>query len=215
MYKLTEPPYLQIALDLVDEEEVKKIVGGFPSSKKILIEAGTPLIKACGISIIRTLRKLAPENVIVADMKTMDVGKLEVQLALKGEANASAVAGAAPLETIKAVIREAHAQGMYAVLDTINVCDVVELLKKLEEKPDIVELHRGIDEECTKERSWEVVEKIKKLDKTILVAVAGGMTLESVPEALKHNVDIVVVGRGITAQKEPAKEVEKFLKLLG
>ena len=47
-------------------------------------EAGTPLIKSEGLDSVRTLRKEFPET-IVADMKTMDAGRLEMETAAKAK----------------------------------------------------------------------------------------------------------------------------------
>ena len=42
------------------------------------VEAGTPLIKAEGLTAVRALKAEFPDKTIVADMKTMDAGRVEV-----------------------------------------------------------------------------------------------------------------------------------------
>ena len=58
--------YYQIALDIVDLPRAIQIAyeaveGGF-----MLIEAGTPLVKAEGMNAIRELKKNFPKNIIVS-----------------------------------------------------------------------------------------------------------------------------------------------------
>ena len=62
-------------------------------------------------------------------------------------ADAVVAAGLAPPETLNAFVYEAKRLGIYAVIDMLNVEDVLEKLKLLKDLPDIVILHRGIDQE--------------------------------------------------------------------
>ncbi|UCG45991.1 MAG: bifunctional 5,6,7,8-tetrahydromethanopterin hydro-lyase/3-hexulose-6-phosphate synthase, partial [Candidatus Bathyarchaeota archaeon] len=79
--RLWRPPYLQIALDIPSLERTKKIVQKVPKSDRIILEVGTPLLKKYGVKVIRDLRENARDTFIVADLKTLDVGKVEVDLA--------------------------------------------------------------------------------------------------------------------------------------
>ena len=78
--------YLQIALNggLADAQ---RIIGQLPASERIIIEAGTPLIKQSGIDAVAQLnywwqKKLIAAGIdapayIGADMKTIDRGATE------------------------------------------------------------------------------------------------------------------------------------------
>ena len=59
MTKLS-PPLLQIALDIVLLSDLEKILSQIPLDKKIILEAGTPLIKKFGVSIINKIRENHP-----------------------------------------------------------------------------------------------------------------------------------------------------------
>jgi 3-keto-L-gulonate-6-phosphate decarboxylase len=50
------------------------------------IEAGTPLIKSEGMNSVRALKENFGDLVIVADIKTMDTGAMEVEMAIKSGA---------------------------------------------------------------------------------------------------------------------------------
>src|SRR3990170_1158046 len=109
--------YLQIALNSTPEEG-EEIISQLPSSDRIIIEAGTPLIKAYGIDGIRRLKDAWQLQVsvfdgyIVADTKCMDRGKTEVRIARDGGASAATVLGAAPIETINYFIAACNDLGL-------------------------------------------------------------------------------------------------------
>jgi bifunctional enzyme Fae/Hps len=212
---LWRPPYLQIALDVMSVKQAHMILEQIPHSDNIIIEAGTPLIKSEGVKAISQVRDIASSMFVIADLKTMDVGKVEVDMAYEETADAVAVAGQAPLEVIDQFIYEAKRLGIYSIVDTINVKDPVKLLKSLKELPDIVELHRGIDEETGGQKHrWELIKEIKDVSKSkkILVAVAGGIEPNNMADALKSGADIIVVGRYITQSKDIERAVHEFLR---
>ncbi|MCX7779097.1 MAG: hypothetical protein N2259_02540 [Patescibacteria group bacterium] len=74
--------YLQIALNST-LEEAGKIISQLPVSDRIIIEAGTPLIKTYGLNAISRLRNWWAARLVgfqgfpyvVADLKTMDRGR--------------------------------------------------------------------------------------------------------------------------------------------
>ncbi|MFH1789442.1 MAG: bifunctional 5,6,7,8-tetrahydromethanopterin hydro-lyase/3-hexulose-6-phosphate synthase [Candidatus Altiarchaeota archaeon] len=214
--RLWRPPYLQIALDMTSNQAARKIVEQIPDSDSIILEVGTTLIKGEGVKSISVLREVSLSSFIIADLKTMDVGQVEVDLAFDETADAVAVAGQAPVEVIDKFVYEARRLGIYSILDTINVADPVKLLKSLKELPDIVELHRGIDEEGGKKHSFDDVGKIKAAfkGKKLLVSVAGGVEPDNAADALKAGADIIVVGRYITQSKDVERATRRFLNLL-
>jgi bifunctional enzyme Fae/Hps len=212
--RLWRPPYLQIALDIPSVERVKKIIDELPESDRIILEVGTPLLKKYGVNIIRDLRKVAKDMFIVADLKTLDVGKVEVDLAFEETADAVVVAGLATPETIDKFIKEAKRLGIYAVMDLMNVEDPLEKLRSLEQLPDIAILHRAIDAEKTGKTRWDLIKEMRKTfqSQKFLIAVAGGITPETAPEALANGADIIIVGRYITQSKDVERAVREFLK---
>ncbi|MCW4048852.1 MAG: bifunctional 5,6,7,8-tetrahydromethanopterin hydro-lyase/3-hexulose-6-phosphate synthase [Candidatus Bathyarchaeota archaeon] len=214
--RLWRPPYLQIALDLPGIEAVKKVVSMLPKSDNLLLEAGTPLIKKSGVGVIREMREFAPDAFIIADLKTMDVGKVEVDMAFEETADAVCCAGAASTATIDDFVYEARRLGIYSFLDMMQVEDPVEKLKGLKSLPDGVILHRAIDTEKTSEPRWGYIPEIRKAfeGKKLLIAVAGGIRPHTAEIALKNGADILIVGRYITQSKDVRKAVENFMPYL-
>jgi bifunctional enzyme Fae/Hps len=213
--RLWRPPYLQIALDIPSLEKAKSIIHELPESDRVILEVGTPLLKKYGVKVIRDLREVAKDVFIIADLKTLDVGKVEVDLAFEETADAVVVAGLAAKETLDGFIYEAKKLGIYAVADMMNVEDPLKKLQSLKNVPDVVILHRGIDTETGRTLSLDLVQKMKKAfpDRRFLVAVAGGITPETAKEALEKGADILIVGRYVTQSKDVKRAAREFLEI--
>ena len=215
--RLWMPPYVQIALDMPDIDALKKVVSQLPKSDRILFEVGTPLVKRYGMEVIREIRKFAKDAFVIADLKTLDVGQVEVDLAFNETADAVVVSGLASSSTINKFIYESKRLGIYSSIDMMEVNDPLGVLKGLDDTPDIVILHRGIDEESKGKTRWQIIQDIKnELPGTkILFSVAGGIREETAKEALKKGADILIVGRYITQSKDVEKAARGLLNLVG
>jgi bifunctional enzyme Fae/Hps len=215
--RLWMPPYLQIALDIPDLERTKRIITQVPRSDRVILEAGTPLIKKYGASVIAELRQVAKDIFIVADLKTLDVGQVEVDLAFEETADAVVASGLASKDTLEKFVYEARRLGIYAFVDMMDVPDPIKVLESLKEMPDVVILHRGIDEERGGKTRWELIKEIKAKfkDGRILIGVAGGIEPSNVTAALKAGADIMIVGRYITQSKDVEHATKEFLTQVG
>lgn len=214
--RLWDSPYLQIALDLVDLGEVRRVLSQIPDSDHILIEVGTPLVKMLGVQVVREVRAARPGSFVILDLKTLDTGNLEVRLAADASADAVVISGLAPQKTIELAIREARKTGIYSIIDMLNVKDPLAVLKNLSILPDVVELHRAIDMESSA-HAWNNIPEIKALaweNRKLLVAVAGGIRVDTVGQALLAGADVIVVGRAITRSKDIRDMAEQFLSQL-
>lgn len=213
--RLWRPPYLQIALDIPDLRRNKKIIASLPKSDRIILEMGTPLIKRYGTKVISEMREDARDLFFVADLKTLDVGKVEVDLAYEETADAVVAVGLAPVETLNAFIHEAKRLGIYAVVDLLNMQDPIRKLRMLKEFPDIVILHRGIDQETGRTLGLELIEELRQAfeDRKFLIAVAGGIVPETAKEALQKGADILIVGRFVTQSKDVERAARELLEL--
>jgi len=213
--RLWRPPYLQISLDIPNLERNKKIITQIPRSDRVILEVGTPLIKRYGTKVISELREVARDVFFVADLKTLDVGKVEVDLAYEETADAVVAAGLAPVETLNAFIYEAKRLGIYAVVDMLNVEKPIKKLRMLKRFPDVIILHRGIDQETGRTLGLELIPELRQnfKDKRFLIAVAGGIVPETANEALEKGADIIIVGRYVTQSKDIERAVREFLEL--
>ncbi|RAP51793.1 MAG: bifunctional formaldehyde-activating protein/3-hexulose-6-phosphate synthase, partial [Methanosphaera sp. rholeuAM130] len=219
--KLWNPPYLQVALDLDNEEKMRSIIRDLPKRERVLIEAGTPLVKKFGVEIISKIREERPGAFIIADLKTLDVGRVEVKMAADETADAVAISGLGTDESIENAIHECSKQGIYSILDMMNVEDIPGKLDQIKLKPNIVLLHRNIDLETRDDdpeaqlKQWGNIKDIKaKLGEKGLAAVAGGITPDKVKIALDAGADIIIAGRYIIGSSDVRRAADDFLRYL-
>jgi len=254
--------YLQIALNST-LAEAQRIISQIPLDKRIILEAGTPLIKAYGAEAIKNIRTWWEQRVlgygpevfqpqggnpmlinllakslekkvaskqrrktmrdketvltpyIVADLKCMDRGVREVNVAFQGGADAAVALGQAPVETLDTFIEECEKRNLDAMIDMMNVEFPLNILRQLKKLPQVVILHRGVDEESfnlEKEIPFHEIQRIKS-NYDILISIAGGDTFQEVQRAVFNDADIVVVWKSFyQGTAETAKLAEQFLK---
>ena len=208
-------PAIQVALDLLNQEQALKIVEQLPQTENLLVEAGTPLIKSEGMLSVRSLKQAFPFHFLVADLKTLDTGALEVDLAVNAGADAISISGLGNEATINAAVKQAHKHNRLLILDMLNVQDPLKKLESLDELPDITLLHRGIDMETHQPtHQFELLQEIKARFPAMKVAIAGGITLNDVEPAIANGADIIIVGRAITQSSNIKQAVNEFLSKL-
>jgi len=231
--RLWRPPYIQVALDHPALERQMKVVKDLPKSDRILLEIGTPFLKKYGVESIKKIRELAKDKFIVADLKTLDVGKLEVDFAFDATADAVVASGLAATASLDKFILEAQRLGIHAFVDTMEVQNPLEKLRSLRQTPDVVIIHRGIDVEqstagdqspdAAQKARWGLVPKIKELyadqkkasgRDRVLVAVAGGIEPSTAVYALEQGADILIVGRFIASAKDVKFAMRRMLGVL-
>lgn len=215
--------YLQVALNSTPEEG-EEIIYQLPQSDRILIEAGTPFIKAFGAEGIRRLKDAWVGQLdfsqysnayIVADTKCMDRGRTEVQIASSGGASAATVLGAAPVETINYFIAACKDFGLDSMVDMIGVEQPIKVLRKLKKLPTVVILHRGVDEEMFDRHKPIPYLQINKIRSSfdVLISIAGGDTIREVQRAIFNDANIVVVWKNFYAPAANTGQLaEDFLK---
>ena len=188
---------LQVALDLVHSERALTIASEAVEGGADWIEAGTPLIKSEGVEVIRELKKTFPGKTIVADMKTIDVGGAEVEIAAKAGAEVVVVLGLSSDPTISEAVLTARKYGAKVMVDLFNVSDKVARAEVLEGMGvDLLCVHVGVDEQMVGGSPLEDLKKVAGAV-NIPVAAAGGINSETAPEVVKAGASIVVVGGAI------------------
>lgn len=190
-------PILQVALDLVHSERALTIASEAVDGGADWIEAGTPLIKSEGMEVIRSLRRAFPEKTIVADMKTIDVGGAEVEIAAKSGAGVVVVLGLSSDPTITEAVLTARKYGAKVMVDLFNVADKAVRAEALERMGvDMLCVHVGVDEQMV---GGSPLGDLKAVADSvdIPVAAAGGINSETVPAIVEAGASIVIVGGAI------------------
>lgn len=214
--------YLQIALNST-LDEAREIIGQLPLNERIIVEAGTPLIKSYGHRAIEDLyhwwgNRLAGQNIkpyVVADLKCMDRGETEVRIARQAGASAAVALGQAPVETLNAFIENCDSFGLDSMIDMMNVDQPIKILRKLKKPPAVVVLHRGVDEETFNKDKPIPYIQINKVRSSydVMIAIAGGDTIREVQRAVFNGADIVIVWKEFYRPSAgTGKLAEEFLR---
>lgn len=123
---------LQLALDFVELERAVKVAEAAVPEGIDIVEAGTPLVKSEGLDAVRRLRKLFPDKLILADLKTADAGRIEMECAAKAGADMAICLGACTEATIRESIDAGRNYGIQVGVDVLGVEDYVGLARKCE-----------------------------------------------------------------------------------
>ena len=204
---------LQVALDLTDIEQAISIAEKAARGGAHWLEVGTPLIKKEGMRAVELLKRRFPDRKIVADLKTMDTGALEVEMAARHGADVVSILGVADDKTIKDAVEVARRYGIRVMVDLIGVKDKVKRAKELEKMGvHYILVHTGIDEQVQGKSPMEDLEKVVKAV-NVPVAVAGGLNLETIPKVIELGATIIIVGGAITKAKDPEKVTRQIIDL--
>jgi len=205
---------LQVALDLVNEHRAIAIAKASVKGGADWIEAGTPLIKSEGLDVIRKLKETFPKKTIVADMKTMDTGALETEIAAKSGADIVCILAASDDSTIIDALKSARKYGVKIMADLIGVKDKLKRAKQIEKfGVDYLCIHTGIDEQMRGKKPIEILSTIVK-NTNIPVAAAGGINSETTAKIVKAGASIVIVGGAITKAKDITKATQDIKKAI-
>jgi len=205
---------LQVALDLLNEHRALKIAEESVKGGADWIEAGTPLIKSEGMNIIRQLKQKFPEKTLVADMKTMDTGGLETEMAAKAGADVVCILAASDDSTIIDALKSARKYGAKIMVDLIGVKDKVKRSKQLEKiGVDYLCMHVGIDEQMLGKKLVETLRNIVQ-ETNLQVAVAGGINSETALDVIKAGASIIIVGGAITKAKDVTVATRQIKKAI-
>lgn len=154
---------------------------------------------------------------LVADLKCMDRGFTEVSAAANAGATAATCLGLAPVETIAEFIKHCRSLGIDSMVDMMNVPFPFEILQKLRDRPDIVVLHRGVDENEKNREKQLPLSDIHRLKGTynLTISLAGGETINEVRRSFFNDADIVVVWRTFyEAPEKTAALAREFLNTI-
>ena len=207
-------PVLQLALDFVDLKRALRNAQAGVAGGVDWLEVGTPLIKSEGLEAVRELRRLFPHVTIVADMKIMDAGRIEVETAAKAGANIVDVLGAASDATIRECIQAGKNYGAKIVVDLIAVKDPVSRAKQVEDfGADYITVHCSIDEQMEGKDPFETLRRVAEAV-SVPAGVAGGINSETASRALEAGASVVIVGGAITKAADPTEAAHNIKKAM-
>ncbi|HEX59612.1 MAG TPA: bifunctional hexulose-6-phosphate synthase/ribonuclease regulator [Methanomicrobia archaeon] len=201
---------LQVALDVLELERAIQIAKESIEGGADWLEAGTPLIKSEGMNAVRALREAFPNRKIVADMKTIDTGAIEVEMAAKSGASIVAILGVSDDSTIKDAVRSARKYGVELMVDIMNHEDPVRRAREVVEMGvDYVCVHVGIDQQMMGMDPLDILQKVAE-QVSVPIAVGGGLDAEGAAAAVSMGADIVIVGGNIIRSANVTESARKI-----
>ena len=194
---------LQVAMDLLTVEDALELAGKVAEYVDI-IELGTPLIKAAGLSAVTAIKAAHPDKLVFADMKTMDAGELEADIAFKAGADLVTILGAADDSTIAGAVKAAKAHNKGIVVDLIGVADKVTRAKEVRALgAKFVEMHAGLDEQA--KPGYDLSGLLRSGEESrVPFSVAGGVNLSTIEAVQRAGADVAVAGGAIYGAADPA-----------
>src|SRR5881409_2396547 len=207
-------PVLQVALDHMHLKRALLAAKEAVEGGADWLEAGTPLVKSEGMEVVRQLKKSFPGKTIVADLKTMDTGAFEVEIAAKAGADVITVMGVTDDATILEAVRAARRYGSKIMVDLMRVADKPARARELEKLGvDYLNMHVSIDEQMIAHTPLQELKAVAAAT-SLPVAVAGGLNSETVGQALKAGASIVIVGGAIIKAEDVAGATRTIKKAI-
>ncbi|QMU28629.1 orotidine 5'-phosphate decarboxylase / HUMPS family protein [Adhaeribacter radiodurans] len=218
-------PIVQISLDLTNIEEALQTAALARRAGVDWLEAGTPLILAEGLHGVRQLAQNFPGVPLVADLKTMDGGYLEVEMMAKAGATHVVVMARAHEETIKCVVKAGQDFGVKVMGDNMVCPDMVDGAKWLEDLGcDYVIHHIGYDERrgiaAQGKRMPSPLDQLREVVQAVNVPVqaVGGLSLEQAIRCPEYGAPLVVLGAPLTIDADAFRtadgDLERSLRMI-
>ena len=211
---MSERPLFQLALDATDLQTALNLVEAVYPHYDIA-EVGTPLIIEEGLRALEVLKGKYPDKQYLADIKIMDAGRLEAQSAFRRGADIVTVLALADDKTIQGAVETAESYGGLIMADLINVSDIVGRARELQAlNVHIVCVHTAYDVQGSNIDPMAHVHSVRKAT-TCRLAVAGGLRMENVDQAIHGGANILVFGGFIAMHSTPGQIAEEILTRIG
>jgi 3-hexulose-6-phosphate synthase len=187
---------LQFAMDTLTTEAALELAAAAAPHVDIL-ELGTPLIKSAGLSAITAVKAAHPDKIVFADLKTMDAGELEADIAFAAGADLVTVLGTAGDSTIIGAVKAATKHGKGVVADLIGVTDKAKRAKEVVALGvQFVEMHAGLDEQAEEGFTFGTLLTDGKAS-GVPFSVAGGINASTIASVQQSGAEVAVAGGAI------------------
>ncbi|MFW6162859.1 MAG: 3-hexulose-6-phosphate synthase [Planctomycetota bacterium] len=188
---------LQVALDFINLSQALRVAREAVAGGADCVEAGTPLIKSEGLDAVRRLRAEFPDLPVVADLKTMDAGRTEMEAASNAGASVATILGLASDSSIQEFIQAGDQYGCQVAVDLLGCPEPVERAKAVAEwGAASVGVHCAIDDQMRGRDPFDLLRRVAEAV-DLPVSVAGGINSETVVQAIEAGAAIAIVGGAI------------------
>ena len=208
---------LQLALDgdLASALEILAEVHAFVD----IAEIGTPLVFREGMNAVRRIRSEYPQLALVADLKIMDAGEAEADIAFSAGADIVTVMAVAADATVAGAIKSARAHHKQVMVDMMQVAEPrTRALELVNLGCDLLCLHTAHDQQASLGSPFAQLALVREALPSASLAIAGGVKLPALEQILPLQPQVVIVGSGITAAADPreaARQIHKRIRDYG
>ncbi len=209
-------PKVQISLDLTSIPEALETAHMAVRAGVDWLEAGTPLVLAEGLHSVRALREEFPTHPIVADLKIMDGGYLEAELAAKAGATHVVVMARAHPSTLRVVVEAAKDYNLKVMGDDLGAEDKAACARMMEEiGVDFIIHHIGYDER-REIKGLSPLDELSDVVKAVGIPVqaVGGLTIEQAIQMPKLGAPLVVLGAPLVIDSDAFKPARNDLEAI-
>jgi len=209
-------PTVQVALDVPRLTSALSVAAACYRSGVRMLEAGTPLVKNEGLRAVSRLKRKFGKAVIVADLKTLDAGWLEVELAAVAGADVVTISGLADSATVEGALGAAKKYGVATMIDMLGVKRLLPLAKRFERRgADAICIHLGLDaQRATRDTVARKLGEIARIAKSVSipVAVAGGIVPGSAKALVEAGARVLIVGSAVYSSRTPGRVASSLLR---
>lgn len=206
-------PELQVALDSLRVEEALRLMEQVHPYVDI-VEIGTPLIFEAGLAAVEQIKSRYPDKTYVADLKIMDAGGIEASSGFARGADIVTLLGVAADVTVLAALEAAAEHGGKVMADLIHAPEPVRRCRELEALGvPILCLHTAFDRQGAVKADAQPLAAVRR-QTACRLAVAGGVTLDTMPAVIQAGSDIVIVGGAIAHDPNPGEAAAAMKQLV-
>lgn len=205
---------LQLALDGELDDALEILETAHPTID--IAEIGTPLIFREGMRAVRKARETYPRLKLVADLKIMDAGAAEAEIAFAAGADCVTVMGVASDATIRGALRCAQSCGKQVMIDMMQVAHLLERARQLRRMGcEMLCLHTAHDLQSAQDSPWRQLADLRGALPEARLAIAGGVKLETLDDILPLGPQVIIVGSAITGAADPGRAAQEIRDRIG
>ena len=200
---------LQIALDGELSAALETLAQVHPYVD--IAEIGTPLVFREGMRAVREIRAAYPQLTLAADLKIMDAGAAEANIAFSAGADCATVMALASDATIAGALSSARAHNKRIMVDMMQVAEPLARARQLLALGcDLLCLHTAHDLQSSQASPYAQLAQLRAALPAAQLAIAGGVKLETLEQILPLRPQVVIVGSGLTAAPDPRATAREF-----
>ncbi len=176
-----------------------------------IAEIGTPLVFREGMRAVHRIREAYPQLTLLADLKIMDAGRAEADIAFQAGADLVTVMALAADATIAGALESAREHEKRVMVDMMQVADPrARALQLLDLGCDLLCLHTAHDQQAAQASPFAQLAELRGALPAAGLAIAGGVKLADLDRILPLRPQVVIVGSAITGAADPRASAARF-----